>query len=435
MVSWGVFGSYWWNTAVVGAPYTAYARKLGASPLVLGVLSGAILLGVVGQVISSYLVERTGRRKAILLTALLLQRPLWTLVGALPFLIPPHLAQWRLAGLFALTFTSSVLGGIGGPAWTSWMAYVIPERIRAQFLAARYQLATITGMLSALLVGKILDWNDSFTSFLVLFVVAGVMGTIDILMFIFVPAHDHKPEQAPALAGVLAIPWRDRLFRRYLYYTAMSAATYGIVGQFGMLYLLEYARLGKLLSNWYGLTLPLLVAALLGPACGRYIARFGNRPMLIVGTILALPLPITYNITGPHSHILLTATALTAGVVTAIVGVAEINMMFALTPEEKRSTYLAAVSATAGLVGAAAPMVGGIIAQALSGWVWVVWDFPVRNLHAVFAVAVLLRILHVVFFVPRLPETHARSPRELVAEVIRSHGEVVAGAARRIRGR
>ena len=421
---------------MLGTPYTAYARRLGASPLMLGLLSSAVLMGVLGQVISAFLIERTGKRKTIFLAADLVQRPLWVLVGALPFLIPPQHAQWRLVGLLGLTLLSSFLGQIGSPAWVSWMAYVIPGRIRARFLGARYQVATITGMITALVVGKVLDWDSSYRTFFVIFGLAAFMGTVDIVMFFFIPRRHEWPAADPlSPLGILTTPWRDQRFRRYLYYTGMSAATYGVMGQFGTLYLLENISLGKFLTNLYMYVIPLSIAAVLGPTAGRQISRFGNRPVLLVVTLLAVPLPLMWGLCTHNSHLLLLTTAAIAGVVTAAQAVAELNMLFALTPATQRSAYVASVSLTAGLVGAGAPVVGGIIAQSLVGWHLPLAGITLVNLHVVFLVATVLRVAHVALFIPRLPEPDARPASELVADVLRGPAGAAGAAMRRLRGR
>lgn len=435
LISWGVFGACWWN-AVLGVAYTAYARLLGASPLMLGFLSASAVLGSVAQPFSSYLIERTGRRKRIFLAACLVQRPLWVVVGALPFIIPAPYAGWRPFGLLALTLGSSLLGYTGNPAWVSWMADIIPDRIRARFLGVRFRLATMTGMLTGLVVGAALDWNSSYYVFLVIFGVAALMGTIDIIMFFFVPRGEEKPSaQVLSLASIVRLPWRDRRFRPYLAYAGLSAATYGIMGQFTALYLLEYIWVGKLLANVYLMVLPLLVAALLGPTMGRLISRFGNRPVLLVMTVLAVPLPLMWGAAGPGSHLLLASTSALSGVVTAAQGVADLNMLFALTPARNRSAYIAAVFLVAGLIGAVAPVVGGAIAQALAGWSGSLAGLRLVNLHAVFLVATLLRVVHVVVVVPALPEPEARPAAELLADLLRAPAETAGAAVRRLLGR
>ena len=435
LISWGVFGACWWN-AVLGAPYTAYAVRLGADPLMLGFLSAAAVLGVVGQLISAYLIERTGRRKAIFLAADLVQRPLWVLVGALPFLIPGHHGQWRVVGLLGLTLMSSFLGNTASPAWVGWMAQIIPDRIRAPFLGSRYRLATITGVITALVVGMVLDWDSSYRTFFAIFGFAALMGTMDIVLFIFMPRSDETPApESPSILGILVIPWSDRRFRRYLYYVASSTACYGIMGQFLTLYFLEGINLGKFYTNLYLFVIPLAVAAALGPMIGRRIGNFGNRPLLLVATLFAVPLPVMFGMAQHDSYPLLIGTGVLAGVVTGVLGIAELNLLFAMTPAAKRSAYLAAVALISGLVGAAAPMTGGVIAQSLTGWHTMLWGVKVTNLHVVFLAATVLRIAHAAVFVPRLPEAEARPATELVADVLKAPTEAAGAAVRKLLGR
>lgn len=435
LVSWGIFGSFWWN-AWQGVPLTAYARRLGSSEMMVSLIIAACTVGALAQPLSAYLIERTGRRKAIFLATCLVQRPLWVLIGALPYLIPDSYAGWRPVGLLALITASSLLGSAGNPAWLSWMAYIIPQRVRAPFFGSRYRVATITGLLTALLVGRLLDWNSSHAMFLAIFSAAAVMGTVDIAMFCFLPAHDTKPEgTTPSLLEILLIPWRDREFRRYLAYTISGSITYMIIGPFIIIYLLEQAHLGKLATAAYVTVLPLVVAAALGPATGRLVGSFGNRPVILMATVAAMPIPLMYGLAGRDSHGLLLVTAVLVGIVSAATYVPELNMLFSLTPEAKRSAYVSAVSLLAGVVSAGASALGGAIAEACAGWRLVVGGLTLTNLHVVFLAATITRIAHLAIFVPRLPEPTARPLRELMIDVVRGPAQAADGAMRRLRGR
>ncbi|UCH33558.1 MAG: MFS transporter [Armatimonadota bacterium] len=434
-LAWGLCGASWW-AAVQGAPYTAYAVRLGANPLMLGLLSAAAVLGVVAQPLSSYWVERTGRRKLIFLVAGFIQRPLWVLVGALPFLIPSAHERWRLMALLGLALLSSTLGSAMTPAWISWIAYVIPQRVRARFLGTRFRLGTVTGIIVALVVGWVLDRSSSYLAFFAIFGFAALMGIGDVLFISFVPRrYEIRASEPPSLISIIFSPWRDASFRRYLFYAASSAASYGIIGQFATLYLLENLALGKFFTNLYMLVIPLVIAALLGPAFGRQIAYFGNRPVLMLTTMLAILVPVMWGLAGPTSYVLLTAASVVAGVVTAALTVAELNMLFTMTPADKRSAHVAAVAVVSGLVGAVAPVLGGAIAQWLTGWERVVWGVRLVNLHGVFLAATLLRVIHLAVFVPRLPEPKARSTAALVTDLLREPGGIAAATVQRLRRR
>ena len=81
-MSW-VFGAVW-ATAIGGAPFSLFARDLGASELQIGVLAALPFLASLFSMPASAITERTGARKSIFLWATCAQRLLWFPIAAIP---------------------------------------------------------------------------------------------------------------------------------------------------------------------------------------------------------------------------------------------------------------------------------------------------------------------------------------------------------------
>src|SRR6266536_2755212 len=81
-VSW-IFGSVW-ATAIGGAPFSLFARDLGASEFQIGVLAALPFLASLVSMPASAITERTGARKSIFLCGVYAQRALWFPIAVIP---------------------------------------------------------------------------------------------------------------------------------------------------------------------------------------------------------------------------------------------------------------------------------------------------------------------------------------------------------------
>ena len=105
-VSW-VFGAVW-ATAIGGAPFTIFARDLGASAFQIGVLAALPFLASLASMPASILTERTGARKKLFLIANYAQRLMWFPIALLPVWLMNN-GHGGSTGLAVLVFMTLVL--------------------------------------------------------------------------------------------------------------------------------------------------------------------------------------------------------------------------------------------------------------------------------------------------------------------------------------
>ena len=419
-IAWGVFGSSW-ASLISGAPFANFARSLGASTLMFGLLSSLPFLGVLAQLPASYLVERSRRRRRSFLIFISAQRAVWFVVAALPWMVPPGHAEIRVGLLLALVLLSSAMGHAGSPAWFSWFADVVPEEIRARYLGQRQALATTTAVLVSALAGYILDRSSSMSVFTVMFAVAAVLGLIDIGMFLQVREPPMAEHEGPPwrLRNVVLGPLSNRPFRGYLLYAWSEALMFGLAGPFFWLMGLEVLDIGNFWSNLYIMMVPMICTAVALPLWGGIVDRFGAKPLVTLGTLVSIVFPVCWTLATPgHYHTLLALAAVVGGIFGAAIQAADMNMIFALTPRQSRSAYIALVSVAASLGWALAPTFSGAIAQALKTWQLELGGRTFVNLHVLMAISVGARLLHVWLVVPRLPEERGESTVALAKHLV-----------------
>src|SRR5688500_721812 len=155
-----VFGSVW-MTATSGAPLTQFARSLGASNFQFGLLAALPFVASLLSLPASVWIDRTGRRKGIFLWSLYAQRFLWFPIALLPlWIIHTRGASAAPAALVLalwLIFIMHAGNAIGSPAWVSWMADLVPDRLRGKYFSRRRQWGILSAIPAAWIAGWLLD--------------------------------------------------------------------------------------------------------------------------------------------------------------------------------------------------------------------------------------------------------------------------------------
>ena len=403
IVAW-LFGSAWMNLAS-GAAFTRYAKLLNVSPFGFGLLAAIPFLGAAVQLPTSLYLERHGGRKPVFIWTCTLHRFLWVLIGALPWLLPE---AWQWHGLLALIFLSTVLANVASPAWMAWMADVIPARIRGRFNARRIQFGQSVGLVLSLLAGVALDWPDESQKTVLrhiisgMFVLAGVLGMVDILLFLRVP--DPKPvhhHPTLSLGELVRQPLRNPAFRVFLGYSALMTFATGFVGQFVWLYVFDEVGMSNMRANLLLITVPTLVSMGVYPFWGRLVDRFGSKPTLLLAGLII--------INGANSWILVTRDTWIPGylvVLTAVVAwpgmeLAGFNLLLRLTDSGNRmrasSAVVAINSLAVAIAGTLSGLAGGLVAQWLGPhWRVTVLGWPVTSHGVLFLASAGLRALALV---------------------------------------
>src|SRR5688500_14500622 len=221
-IAW-MFGSVW-LTATSGAPMTMFARGLRASEFEYGLLSALPFIASLLSMPASLVTDRTGARKKIFLWGLYLQRLMWFPIALVPVLIVRQFGITAAApamGTFLVwVFIMHAGQAIGGPAWVSWMADLVPDRTRGKYFSRRRQWGILTAIPTAFLAGWLLDRlhnpQGPGNALTVLwwcagiFMAAAVFGLVDIHLFRWVPEPPVDPaRRREPLRSIFARPLRD----------------------------------------------------------------------------------------------------------------------------------------------------------------------------------------------------------------------------------
>jgi MFS family permease len=294
----------------------------------------------------------------------------------------------------AIICLSNVMEALGRASFLSWMAVLVPERLRGRYFGFRNSVVTLTNLIGVPLMGlAVSKWpGGSLQGFGAVLVLGVVFATLSLVFQFWMT--DVNPQLVHAADSDTdhGSPWgklfsflKDANFLRFLLYSALWSFAVNVSAPFFNLYLLGDLNIDVSVVTLYnslgaGANLLMLIF------WGRLADRIGNRPLMVtVGVLVALtPLlwleagtsPIFLWAWFPLLHML-------GGATWAAIDLCSGNLMMAVTPLRNQSIYFAIAAAVPGITGAMGITVGGYVAT--------VTNFG--GLPTVFALSAVLRLL------------------------------------------
>lgn len=392
-----------WMVLTTGAFQTGFALHLGADTVLLGLLAG--LPAAVGllQIPASLWTARLARRKRFVAVSSIVGRLLW-----IPILLLPWVAGRSAPLLFAILLAlSSALLTITVPAWTAWMSDLVPADSRGRYFGYRNMLAGLVAMLVPLPAGWLLDRFEgpsASTGFALLFGASGLAAIAAFVLILRQPETPTVPAPRGAGLGAIAVPLKDRNFRRFLAFACVLVVGQGIGGQFFVMWQVEKTALA----------LPYLAVQLLGAvasaaglattqAWGYLSDKYGARPILALAGFVVAIAPFLWIFTEPGKMAwnipLIVVLSATAGAGWAAVGLTQFNLLIGISRPDLRPTYVAVFSAATGIVGGVAPVVGGAMMKAMESVHLDLGPVELNNFKLIFLLSALLRVVSPLFLV------------------------------------
>jgi len=358
-----------------GAFLVAFAVKLGASNLVIGLLAAVGPLSQLLQLPSIFIVERIRNRRMITVVAAALSRLCWLLIALSPFVFPAKIA---VAVLLVLLVAVSAFGAISGCSWNSWMRDLIPENVMGSFFSKRMRISTGIGIALSILAAMYLDiWKKQYadhelTGYSILFFLGFAAGVAGLFFLAKTPEPKMSPlQERPKILKLLSQPFRDENFRKLIAFMCSWNFAVNLAGPFFMVYMLR--RLGLSMSYIIGLSIvSQAMNFLFLKIWGRYTDRFSNKSVLAISgplficSILAwtfTTMPEKYFLTMP----LVVVIHMVMGMSSAGVSLASGNISLKLAPKGQATAYLATNTIANSIAAGIAPILGGKFADFFAG--------------------------------------------------------------------
>ncbi len=435
-----IFGSVW-LTAVSGTPFTSFAKSLKASEFQFGLLSALPFIASLASLPASLLIEATGQRKRIFFWGLYFQRLMWIPIAVFPVLLM-HL--YGVAGSRAaivmflwLVFFMHCGNAIGGPAWVSWMADLVPDRKRGKYFSRRRQWGVAAAIPTAFIVGHLLDryatgngTQHALQWYGGVFCVAALFGLVDIAMFHPVPEIHQPPQRGIHLFHAWREPLRNPRFLWFAAFVATLMFAISFMGQFVTLYVMR--QLGgadgkagtsvNMLTQLMLIVAPAVAQLLVLPVWGRAADRMGKRPLLIIAGLGLVPVGFGWCFVTPHLIWLGYLLSAAGAALWAGVEIGNFNIVLEMVssdgnggadqPTKGRTAYVAVNGVIINIAGCLGGLSAGALAQWLRDWQFHTAFKTFMSYDVLFALSAVLRLAAVVVFLPHIHEPQSKPTRE-----------------------
>ncbi|MGB9708092.1 MAG: MFS transporter [Candidatus Pacearchaeota archaeon] len=277
---------------------TPFALKLGATNAHIGFLTSLpSLLGNFSQLFVPKLMEKTSRKKIVVLGALL-QAIMWLLViviGALYFIF--NVNSTITPALLIIIYTLLVLfGAILVPAWNSWMKDIVTEN-SGKYFGNRNRIVGFVALVSMLFGSFILDYFSQtkiFIGFAILFTIAFVAR----LVSAFLLSKKYEPKLTYEKGYYFSF-WQfvryipKSNFGKFTVLVALMQLATAIASPFFAVYMLK--DLGFSYLQWILVTIASsLVSLLFMPLWGKFADHYGNIKATKITSFLVALVPLLW---------------------------------------------------------------------------------------------------------------------------------------------
>lgn len=377
---------------ILGAPVILYAKSLGASSFVLGVIASFTPVLTILQLPAARHLHRTGYRKLVL--AGWGSRTVFTMCIALLPLVPGISAQVRMALLLAALFAFNVLRGFASGAWLPWLTAIVPVQVRGRFLS-RDQAFMNTGSLVALLVSSwVISGSPDALHYVAVFGIGAVAALVSLWFIRRIPEAD-SPEELRRSAT--RVPWASMLryppFAWLLVFSTLYSLVIGGLGVFAVEFLIVKAKFAADLI--LGLGSLAFVGALAGLAVtGPWLDETGSKPwlaraMFLFALVIAGWLLLALSAL-PAWIALVGALYLLSGLAGGMFGVASARIVMGSVPAMGRHHFFALYTVITGFGLGAAPVIWGAMLDAMGSLDVTVRGFSINRYTVYFTVLLLL---------------------------------------------
>lgn len=393
MWSGGIWAIY---DAFTAAFLSLFALALGASNLQIGLI-GAVpyLAAILAEIPGAKLVEYF-TRKSISIAAIS-TRAFW-----IPLLLAPFISEnYAVFFIIILIFLIKFFDIISDPAWTSFIADVVPAKIRGFYFGRRFLIIGLFSAFATIVGGFFLKLfpKESTLGFSILFFLGAVIGLSNI--FILKKAdepdyidHDHhKLKEFFTLKGD---------FRRYAFFMFFFNFAFMIGSPFFTVYLIKNLSLSY---EFFGIATA--IATISKIFANKYIGlvadKIGDKPIMIASAFGIALVPLLYLFATPANVWIIIPAQIISGIFWAGIDLASFNLLLDFSNPKKRAVQIAEFNFICAFPLAIAPVVGGVIVDNYS--------FFLRGIPLIFAVTGILRALSPLLLIgikePRIPHSYS----------------------------
>ena len=405
---------------VLNSPMVLYAKTLGASATVLGIIAGMMPLLVIFQIPAASYIPRLGFKRFVYAgwgtrVMFIFAMALVPLTGI--FLKP----ESRLALMLMLLFCFNLSRGISSCAWLPWITALVPAPLRGKYLARDAAVQNLASFITFLLAGACLAGNPRSWQFAILFAFSAIMGAVSLTFLKRIPDAE-MTEEIRASKG--RVPWLEMV--RYPPFKKLLCALVGFSIAYGGLTAFVVAFLKTETGMSEGHILLVNSIAFLGGLSslwllGSRLDRLGSKPVLtfcfaawvaVLGGWICLSGGVL-----PVKLVSVLVLQFLMGLLAAVIQMAITRLAMAIIPVMGRNHFFAIYSTIGNVTLGLAPIGWGLLIDAVGArspvWLGLAW-----NRYTIFFAAAALAYTVTLALAQRLHEPEAASMEDLLREIL-----------------
>jgi MFS family permease len=405
---------------VLSSPMVLYAKSLGASSTVLGIIAGMMPLLVIFQIPAANYLERVGYKRFVFggwgMRVLMIFGIALVPVGER--LLDP---TTRLVLILALLFVFNLSRGISSAGWLPWITSLVPPTIRGKYLANEAGFNNLGSFGAFIAAAFALGNAPAAWQFSIVFLFSALAGSMSLVFLKRIP--DVAVPVTPRTSRE-PVPWRAMAafppFRKLVALNVAWSVAFGGITTFVVAYLKAHTNLTEreiLLANSMFFIGGLSSLWLMGLR----LDRFGSRPVIAFSICLWLVITAGWALLAGEMFAPLISFVLALqflmGLGNALANMAQTRLAMVVIPEMGRSHFFALYSVIGSLALGIAPVLWGLLIDSLhglhAGWREFEW-----NQFSVFFAAAGVAFLVALFRCRKLEETHAADMDELLRDLL-----------------
>lgn len=393
------------TTAMVGL-----ANELHAGDFAFGVLNGIPQIATLLQIPFSILVSRTHLRKRYLMTYGLFSRFLWLFFGLIPLVVPTEPGWLQIWTLIFLLGISSCCGAFIQVCWFPWFSDLAPVRIRGRWFSFRDTLSAVCNLGLGLLTARLLDTLPADRKYVIIFIMGGVIGMIDMICFGFCEETYSTGAEHLQFRTVMQDIVKNRSFMRFTVMWTAWCFTANLCDP----YLGRYS-INEMGLNFTQMTVFGTVAASIGTLIfmrrwGRMLDRLGGRSVMLVAALAASFCNVFYLFSTPGSVWPVFLRNFVGAAFWCGSNLAANSLQLTMSPEKTKASYIAFFSCITCLLGSALGSVtGGALLEGMQTMDLFAGGFD--RYKALIVLSTVLRFGTVLLLVPGLDNDIQDAPR------------------------
>ena len=423
----GLHNAYFFSTfnafsfqIVLSSPMVLYAKTLGASATVLGIIAGMMPLLVIFQIPAANYIPRHGFKRFVY--AGWGTRVMFIFAMALVPLTGFFLkGETRLVLMLSLLFGFNLSRGISSCAWLPWITALVPTALRGKYLARDAAVQNLASFITFLIAAACLAGTPGAWQFAVLFAFSAVMGAVSLTFLKRIPDAE-MPEETRDSKG--PVPWLEML--RFPPFWKLLRALIGYSVAYGGMTAFTVAFLKTETGMSEGKILLVNSVAFLGGLSslwflGSRLDRLGSKPVLTFCfsawvAVLAGWIALSGGVFPVRMSVVLLLQFM-MGLLAALIQMANTRLAMAIIPVMGRNHFFAIYSTLGNVTLGLAPIGWGLLIDAVghhsSTWLGIEW-----NRYTVFFAAAALCFTVTLALARRLHEPEAASMEDLLREIL-----------------